>query len=222
MANYDSARARERMVQQQLRARGILDRRVLEVMAAIPRELFVSEAMAAQAYQDSPLPIGEGQTISQPYIVALMTEALHLDGDETVLEIGTGSGYQAAVLSRLAARVYTVERLPTLTRRARDILERLGCHNVIVRQGDGTLGWREFAPYDGILVTAFGPDVPPVLVDQLAIGGRLVMPVGSQGIQELVVLEKTKDAVERSTLGGVRFVPLVGRFGWERPRNNRN
>ncbi len=219
MAIYDSARARQRMVSQQLRARGIKDERVLEVMATIPRELFVSEGMAFQAYQDSPLPIGEGQTISQPYIVALMTEALKLTGTERVLEIGTGSGYQAAILSRLAARVYTVERIASLARRAREVLEKLGCHNVVVRQGDGTLGWREYAPFDGIIVTAFGPEVPSVLVDQLAPGGRLVMPVGGEGVQDLVVVTREQSGVKRSSLGGVRFVPLIGRFGWGRTRN---
>ncbi len=222
MAMYDTLRARQRMIQQQLRSRGITDERVLQAMATVPREAFVGEGMVMQAYQDSPLPIGEGQTISQPYIVALMTEALRLSGKEKVLEVGTGSGYQAAILSLLASQVCTIERIPSLIKRARDVLEKLGYRNVVVRQGDGTLGWREFAPYDGIIVTAFGPEVPPALVDQLAVGGRLVMPVGGQGVQDLVLLEKTRDGVTRSSLGGVRFVPLVGRFGWERPRNNWN
>ncbi len=210
------ARARQRMIDQQLKARGIDDPRVLETMARVPRELFVGEAMASQAYHDSPLPIGEKQTISQPYMVAFMTQALGLQGRERVLEIGTGSGYQTAVLSQLAAQVYTIERHGSLSLQARQRLEGLGLRNVVTKSGDGTMGWREFAPFDAILVAASGPDVPSILVEQLALGGRLVIPIGGDRDQQLYRVEKTSAGVVQANLGSVRFVPLIGRFGWDK------
>jgi protein-L-isoaspartate(D-aspartate) O-methyltransferase len=203
------------MVEQQLRARGIRAPRVLAAMATVPREAFVAPELAGAAYDDRPLPIEAGQTISQPYIVALMTEAMELRCDDTVLEIGTGSGYAAAVLASVAERVYTVERIAGLAELARQRLERLGYHTVEVRCGDGTLGWPEHAPYDAIVVTACGPDVPSALVEQLVIGGRLVMPIGSRDDQELVRITRTGDHEQRrDDLGPVRFVPLIGAQGW--------
>ncbi len=207
--------ARKRMVETQLLGRGIKDRRVIEAILKVPRHAFVEEAMSAQAYSDSPLPIGERQTISQPYMVALMSELLELTGREKVLEIGTGSGYQAAILSLLCARVYTVERIPALASKARKVLDSLGYANVNVKVDDGTLGWESEAPFDAIMVTAGSPDVPPGLVDQLAPGGRLVIPVGNQFSQVLVRIRKREDGslVEEQSVG-CRFVRLVGKFGW--------
>ncbi|MRR57536.1 MAG: protein-L-isoaspartate(D-aspartate) O-methyltransferase [Deltaproteobacteria bacterium] len=212
--NYDIAR--KRMVESQLIARGIRDRRVIEVMQKLPRHLFVEEAMSAQAYNDNPLPIGERQTISQPYMVALMTELLELKGKEKVLEIGTGSGYQAAVLAMLADRVCTIERIRPLALRARKVLDSLGLLNVNIKIDDGTCGWEEEAPFDAIVVTAGAPEIPPKLVAQLAPGGRLVVPVGDQFSQTLVRVLKKEDgsyAMEQSI--GCRFVKLIGRDGWE-------
>ncbi len=208
-------RARERMVATQIAARGITDERVLEAMRKVPRHLFVEEALRDQAYADHPLPIGEGQTISQPYIVALMTEALELKGDEKVLEIGTGSGYQTAILAELARWVYSIERYPRLLERARQVLEALGYHNVILRLGDGTKGWPEAAPFDAIIVTAAGPRVPEPLLEQLAEGGRLVMPVGDEWSQYLVKVVKKGGKFHRQTLEPVRFVKLVGEYGFQ-------
>jgi protein-L-isoaspartate(D-aspartate) O-methyltransferase len=204
------------MVREQLSARGITDAAVLRTMEQVPREEFVPEEVRPYAYHDGPLEIGEGQTISQPYIVALMTEALELAPEDRALEIGTGSGYGAAVLSRITAEVYTVERYPTLAEAARKRLERLGYHNVHVRAADGTLGWAEHAPFDAIVVTAGGPEVPYPLRDQLAIGGHLVMPVGSAlTVQELIRVHRVgENAYDTENLGGVRFVPLVGQEGW--------
>ena len=200
-----------------LKRRGIEDNAVLDAMREVPREHFVSPDYAQSAYDDAPLPIEEGQTISQPYIVALMTQALQLKPGDSVLEIGTGSGYAAAVLSYVASRVYTVERHQSLVRQARERLEQGGYDNVQVLCGDGTLGWPEHAPFDGIVVTAGGPEPPSALVEQLAIGGRLVIPAGeSQGEQRLLRLTRvSEDAVETEDLGGVRFVPLIGEQGWE-------
>ena len=212
--NFDVAR--KRMVETQIVARGIRDRRVIEAMLKIPRHLFVEEAMAAQAYNDNPLPIGEKQTISQPYLVALMTELLELKGKEKVLEIGTGSGYQAAVLAVLAERVCTMERIRPLAMRARKVLDSLGLLNVNIRVADGTCGWEEEAPFDAILVTAGAPAVPNTLVSQLAVGGRLVLPVGDQFSQTLVRIVRQQDGsctIEDSI--GCRFVKLVGKHGWE-------
>ncbi|MBI3399490.1 MAG: protein-L-isoaspartate(D-aspartate) O-methyltransferase [Deltaproteobacteria bacterium] len=212
--NY--ARSRQRMVETQLIPRGIKDGRVLEAMRTIPRHLFVpEEALWSQAYSDFPLPIGEKQTISQPYIVAVMTEAMELKGTEKVLEIGTGSGYQAAVLSMLAYKVYSIERLSQLAARARKVLDSIGCSNVVVRIGDGTLGWQEEAPFDAILTTAAAPDIPRCYIEQLKIGGRLVIPVGEEYSQTLAKVIKTNKGIIRQDMGGCRFVKLVGRYGWK-------
>jgi protein-L-isoaspartate(D-aspartate) O-methyltransferase len=209
------ARERERMVEQQLVARGIADLRVLGAMRRVPRHLFVEEALRDQAYGDHPLPIGEGQTISQPYMVARMTELLQMTGREKVLEVGTGSGYQAAILAELAARVCTVERLPKLAVRARQILESLGYTNIWVRAANGTFGWPDEAPFGRILVTAGGPSVPPPLLDQLGEGGRMVMPVGGADTQRLQVIEKTRGEMRITDDSGCVFVKLIGKYAWE-------
>jgi protein-L-isoaspartate(D-aspartate) O-methyltransferase len=206
--------ARKRMVEAQLVARGIKDQRVIDAMLRVPRHLFVAEAMAAQAYSDSPLPIGEKQTISQPYMVALMSELLRLAGGEKVLEIGTGSGYQAAVLATLGARVYTVERHRPLALQARRVLDSLGMLNVNLKIGDGSDGWPEEAPFDAIMVTAGAPEIPETLLRQLAIGGRLVIPVGSQYEQILKRVTRTADGYQYEQSVGCRFVRLVGKSGW--------
>jgi protein-L-isoaspartate(D-aspartate) O-methyltransferase len=213
MVNF--TKARDRMVETQLVARGIHDPRVLEAMRKIPRHLFVDEALRDQSYNDHPLPIGEKQTISQPFIVALMTESLHLEGNEKVLEIGTGSGYQAAILAELAGRVFSIERHPNLAYRANQILRKMGYTNVIIRVGDGSMGWPDDSPFDGILVTAGTPSIPQPLVDQLAPGGRLVAPVGDRFTQEMVLVERTSEGTTKSNLGSVRFVDLVGKWGWK-------
>ncbi len=211
----DRRRQRERMVREQIQARGIRDERVLEAMKSVPRERFVEEALAAKAYMDSPLPIGHGQTISQPYVVALMTQMLDVQPGMRVLEIGTGSGYQAAVLVAMGAQVYTVERIKPLYDSARDLFADLRLFNIKPRLDDGTLGWPEGAPFDRILVTAGGPSVPEPLVDQLADPGRLVIPVGKgRSDQELVMVEKEEGRVRQTRHGGVRFVDLVGEHGW--------
>jgi len=203
------------MIQSQIVARGINDSRLIDAMMKVPRHIFVEEAMAAQAYSDSALPIGEKQTISQPYMVALMTEMLHLTGTEKVLEIGTGSGYQTAILARLAARVYTIERIRTLALKARKALDSLGFLNINLRIEDGTCGWETEAPFDAIVVTAGAPDVPGHLIDQLDIGGRLVIPVGNQSEQLLVRITKGADgSVTREESVNCRFVKLIGQFGW--------
>ena len=208
------ATVRERMVQEQLLHRGITDSRTLQAMAEVPRHLFVDDAMQAGAYGDHPLPIGGDQTISQPYIVAAMTQALQLQGDEKVLEIGTGSGYQAAILSRLCAKVYTVERINTLLAGARRVFDRLHYYNILSRRDDGTLGWEEHAPYDAIIVTAGGPAVPDSLVAQLADPGRLMIPVGGRDVQELQLLTKKDGEIRVRCLESVRFVSLIGEEGW--------
>lgn len=204
------------MVDRQIAGRGVRDPRVLEAMRTVPREAFVSEHLAESAYDDSPLPIGEEQTISQPYVVALMTEALEIRPEDKVLEIGAGSGYSAAILSRIAGEVYAVERHASLAREAEERLARLGYANVHVLHGDGTLGWPEHAPYDAIVVAAGGPAVPPALLDQLAEGGRLVIPIGpDQRNQDLVrVRRRAEGGTVRELLGPVRFVPLIGAQGW--------
>ena len=209
------ARERERMVDEQLARRGITDARVLDAMRRIPRHRFVEEGLAHSAYEDHPLPIGEGQTISQPLIVAYMTECLELTGSEKVLEIGTGSGYQAAVLAALAARVCTIERIPRLATRARQVLENLGCNNVWVRTANGTLGWPDEAPFDRILVAAGGPAVPPPLFEQLAEGGRMVIPVGDAANQVLQVIDKVQGTMRVTEDSGCVFVKLVGKYAWE-------
>jgi protein-L-isoaspartate(D-aspartate) O-methyltransferase len=203
------------MVKYQVEARGVRNPRVLEAMREIPRHQFVPEPYRDAAYRDSPLPIGEGQTISQPYIVALMTELLELMPTDRVLEIGTGSGYQAALLSRLAAEVVTVERLPEVADFARKNLAALGIKNVDVIVGDGTLGHPGRAPYQGIIITACTPEVPGPLIAQLADGGRLVAPVGSRDFQELTKFVRHRESLERFTYGGVAFVPLIGAYGWQ-------
>jgi len=213
-ANFEKARAR--MVDEQLAHRGINDVKVLHAMSVVPRHLFVEEALRAQAYGDFPLPIGEGQTISQPYIVALMTQALRLQGHERVLEIGTGSGYQAAVLAKLCDKVYTVERIKPLLIRARRLFDTLQYTNIVCRVEDGTLGWAEHAPYDAIIVTASGPHVPEPLLEQLADPGRLIIPVGDRLNQVLTLVTKKGKEIRRDSLEGVRFVSLIGTFGWER------
>ena len=205
---------RERMIEEQLIPRSIHDPRVLDAMRRVPRHLFVEDAMQAHAYGDFPLPIGGGQTISQPYIVALMTQKLQLKGPEKLLEIGTGSGYQAAVLSRLCQRVYTIERLDGLVGRARKVFDRLHYHNIVSRIDDGTEGWASEAPFDGIVVTAGGPRIPQPLLDQLADPGRLIMPVGDQGVQDLQLVEKRDGEITIHTIEQVRFVDLIGAYGW--------
>jgi protein-L-isoaspartate(D-aspartate) O-methyltransferase len=205
----DYAKARERMVASQIKARGIRDQRVLEAMRKVERHLFVPESYRSLAYVDQPLPIGEGQTISQPYIVALMTELLQLDGDEKVLEIGTGSGYQAAILAELAHHVYTIEIVEPLADQAEKLLTELGYDNITVKCGDGYLGWEEHAPFDAIIVTCAPPEVPQPLLEQLADGGRMVVPVGSFW-QELLLIEKEDGKITERSVIPVRFVPMTG------------
>jgi protein-L-isoaspartate(D-aspartate) O-methyltransferase len=205
---------REHMVETQLRLRRIHDRRVLQAMTLVPRHVFVPPEYRHLAYSDGPLPIGHGQTISQPYIVASMSQVLELTGIERVLEVGTGSGYQAAVLASLAQEVHTIERFAALAQQARAVLEAESIHNVTVHQGDGTSGLPEFAPYQGIIVTAAAPRVPPALLDQLAEGGRLVIPVGERGGQFLERWVRRGPKFDVEELIPVVFVPLVGKFGW--------
>jgi protein-L-isoaspartate(D-aspartate) O-methyltransferase len=209
---------RIKMVDGQLRARGITDQRVLTAMERIPRHLFVDEVLAEQAYNDNPLPIDRRQTISQPYIVALMSEAMELTGTEKVLEIGSGSGYQTAILAELAERVLSIERIASLATRARRILDLLNYYNVAIRVGDGTYGWREESPFAAIMVTAGAPRTPRVLIEQLDIGGRLVIPVGdrsSQVLLKLTRLSEDPDDLKREELGGCRFVDLIGEYAWD-------
>jgi len=202
------------MVDGQITIRGITSPRVLEAFLEVPRHLFVSKNQQVHAYQDSPLPIGLGQTISQPYIAAYMTDLLQLTGAERVLEIGTGSGYQAAILGNLADEVHTIERHPFLADNAAQLLQSLGYDNVTVHKGDGTQGLPGFAPYQAIMVTAAAPDVPPPLLEQLGEGGRLVMPVGSRGGQVLLLYKREGNAFHREDLAPVAFVPLIGEHGW--------
>jgi protein-L-isoaspartate(D-aspartate) O-methyltransferase len=207
--------ARERMVRSQLIPRGIRDPRVLKAMEKVPRHRFVGETFAGQAYEDRPLSIGHGQTISQPYIVALMTEALELTEHGKVLEIGTGSGYQAAILAELSEHVYTIERVEPLLERAGTILKELGYVNVTLKAFNGTIGWREHAPFDAIMVTAGAPDIPRPLLDQLAEGERLVIPVGDRLTQQLLKVVREKNEFFKQDLGPVRFVNLKGTYGWD-------
>jgi len=202
------------MVEEQIRARGIRNERVLAAMERVPRHLFIPENLRRAAYEDRPLPIGEGQTISQPYIVALMTDLLDPHAGDRVLEIGAGSGYQAAILSELAAEVTSIERIPSVAAQARRNLSAAGYRRVEVIVGDGTRGHPPKTPYQGILVTAGTPEVPPPLIGQLADGGRLVAPVGPHGIQELVRVVREGERIRRESHGGVVFVPLIGEFGW--------
>jgi protein-L-isoaspartate(D-aspartate) O-methyltransferase len=203
------------MVEEQLTRRGIADERVLAAMRKVPRHLFVEEALRDRAYGDHPLPIGEHQTISQPYIVGLMTSLLALEGSEKVLEVGTGSGYQTAVLAALARRVCSIERLPALAARARAIIEGLGITNVWIRVGNGALGWPDEAPFDRILVTAGGPDVPPPLFQQLAPGGRMVLPIGDATGQILTLVENAAGQMKTTAYGECSFVKLVGKYAWD-------
>lgn len=205
----------EKMVSTQIEVRGIHDQRVLEAMRKVPRQLFVSEALQDQAFGDFPLPIGDGQTISQPFIVAEMTQALELTQNDRVLEIGTGSGYQTAILAELAYRVYTIERVRKLFIGARKILDQLHYHNVVAKCSDGTLGWAEESPFDAIIVTAGAPEVPDALVEQLEEGGRLVIPVGGRLSQTLLKIERNEDGIRKTNLGGCRFVKLIGNHGWK-------
>ncbi len=206
------AAARRRMVDEQIRARGVRSRRVLDAMTRVPRHLFVPADSRARAYDDTPLPIGQGQTISQPYIVAYMTEELDLSADHRVLEIGTGSGYQAAVLAELVKQVWSVEIVPELAERARRTLADTGYRNVEIRAGNGYLGWPEHAPFDRIIVTAAPPEIPQALVEQLAVGGRMIVPVGTL-LQELVLLTKNARGVTEKRTIPVRFVPMVNEPG---------
>ena len=211
--NY--ATARGRMIREQLIPRGIDDPMVLKAMETVPRHLFVEDALRGQAYGDFCLPIGEGQTISQPYIVALMTQGLRLRPEATVLEIGTGCGYQTAILSLLSAKVYTVERVKPLMIKARRTFDQLHYLNVVFKVDDGTLGWKANAPYEAIIVTAAAPAIPQALLEQLADPGRLVIPVGDRHVQELMVISKLKGQLHHTSIEGVRFVPLIGEQGWQ-------
>jgi protein-L-isoaspartate(D-aspartate) O-methyltransferase len=211
----DFAMARKRMVDEQIASRGIKDLHVLHAMSKVPRHRFVEEALQGQAYNDYPLPIGEKQTISQPYMVALMTEALELKGDERVLEIGTGSGYQAAILSELAEWVYSIERIRSLANRARKLFDELDIYNVEIKVSDGTHGWKEKAPFHAITVTAGAPEIPQPLLYQLDLGGRLVVPIGDAFSQTLVRVIRTEEGFKREDLGGCHFVKLIGEHGWQ-------
>ena len=207
---------REKMVRTQIEARGVADPGVLRAMRKIPRHLFLPEAFREQAYDDCPLPIGQKQTISQPYTVAVMSEALALSGKERVLEIGTGSGYQTAILAELAEWVYSVERIPDLARTAREILDRLGYDNVAIRVSDGTRGWKSEAPFDAIIVTAGSPKVPEPLKEQLKEAGRLVIPVGDPFTQNMTRVTRRGNDYHTENLGAYRFVELIGEHGWEK------
>lgn len=211
----DYLKTRERMVREQLQPRGIYDQRVLDAMQTVPRHVFVEDALQAQAYSDFPLPIGEGQTISQPFIVALMTQTLALQGHEKVLEIGTGCGYQTAVLAQLCDQVYTVERIKKLMARARINLDKARCFNALGKMDDGTMGWPEHAPYDAIIVTAGGPEIPEALIEQLADPGIMVIPVGDRICQQLTTVVKKDGQVSFETGESVKFVNLIGAQGWK-------
>ena len=214
--NNEALLLRQMMVARQLEPRGITNLRVLEAFLDVPRDEFVPGVDLTESYGDHPIPIGDGQTISQPYMVAVMTQCLELTGGEKVLEIGTGSGYQAAILSRLAGTVYSVERIESIARRTDELLRRKNYDNINIKVGDGTLGWPEYGPYDGIIVTAGSPGIPSPLVEQLAEGGRLVIPAGSGYSQRLLVLTRRGDEIIQRDEGGCVFVPLIGEYGWDR------
>jgi protein-L-isoaspartate(D-aspartate) O-methyltransferase len=211
----DYSKARLKMVEDQIIARGIQDPRVIAAMKKVPRHLFVEEALQGQAYSDHPLPIGEKQTISQPYMVALMTETLLLTGRDKVLEIGAGSGYQTCILAEIALKVFSIERIRSLAIQVRKLVYELGYLNVEIKFSDGTLGWMEESPFDAIMVTAGSPGIPQPLVDQLAVGGRLVIPVGDPTDQELIRVTRTEGGIKKEDLGGCRFVRLIGQHGWD-------
>jgi protein-L-isoaspartate(D-aspartate) O-methyltransferase len=211
----DYLRAREKMVEEQVVARGIKNPRLLAAMRKIPRHLFVDPGLLPRAYDDSSLPIGAKQTVSQPYMAARMTDALDLSGEEKVLEIGTGSGYQSALLAELSFNVFSVEKIRALAVKARTVLDRLHYHNIAIQVGDGTIGWPEHSPFDAIIVTAGAPDLPRPLIEQLAVGGRLVIPVGDDESQVLVRLTRHASKFEEEQLGDCRFVKLWGKFGWQ-------
>ena len=215
MIFMDFEKAREEMIKYQIKGRGIKDERVLWAMKIVPREKFVLKENEKDAYLDCPLPIGMGQTISQPYMVALMTQCLSLTGSEHVLEVGTGSGYQAAILSKLSKMVYTIERFKALADRAIKIFEELEIKNVKVIIGDGTNGLKEYSPYDGIIVTAGAPEIPRSLLDQLKENGKIVIPVGNSFSQDLLLGRKVKGKLKIQNYGGCIFVPLVGKYGWQ-------
>ncbi len=209
-----SDQKRQLRLVEELRRLGIRDERVLEAFLQVPRHLFIPEALAGQAYQNTSLPIGEGQTISQPFTVARTLELLGLRGTERVLEVGTGSGFQAALLARLAHQVFTIERIESLARQARRVLDRLGIYNVNVRLGDGTLGWNQYQPFEMIAVAAAGPEAPPMLLKQLAPGGRMVLPLGDAGQQRLVLVCRTEAGLTRQEIDICNFVPLIGKDAW--------
>jgi protein-L-isoaspartate(D-aspartate) O-methyltransferase len=203
------------MVQEQLVSRGIQDRRLIEAMRRVPRHLFIDPGLINRAYDDSALPIGEKQTLSQPYMAGKMTEALRLTGKEKVLEIGTGSGYQTALLAELCFNVFSVEKIRALSRKARELLDRLEYHNIALHVGDGTIGWSEHAPYDSIIVAASAPDVPRPLIEQLSVGGKLVIPVGDDVSQVLKLVQRERFGFHQEDIGECRFVKLWGKFGWQ-------
>ena len=211
---FDLAQAKEEMLKEHLQARGIEDERVLSAFREVPREEFIPQELNHLSYEDTPLEIGNGQTISQPYTVAFMTQLLGPKEKDVVLEVGTGSGYQVAILSRLVRQVYSIERFKELSDKAKEVLDRLGYKNVELKVGDGSLGWPEKAPFNGVIVTAGSPDIPPPLLEQLKEDGRLVIPVGTHG-QEMMKVTKTKVGVKREGFPGFRFVPLVGEAGFK-------
>ena len=218
----DFERQRQRMVEHQIRKRGVRSCRVLAAMEKIPRHRFVPENSYDRAYEDSPLSIGNGQTISQPYMVALMTECAAPEPDDRVLEVGTGSGYQTAILAELVHEVYSIERIPELAERAEGLLSRLGYENVSIRVDDGSAGWSEKAPFDAIIVTAGAPEIPDPLVEQLEVGGRLVIPIGSAHHQTLCTVKKERNGIRKEEGTGCIFVPLIGTFGWEEKPSGRH
>lgn len=220
MTDYEHKR--QRMVERQIRKRGLRSHRVLAAMEKIPRHRFVPENSCDHAYEDSPLSIGRGQTISQPYMVALMTECAALEPEDRVLEVGTGSGYQTAILAELAREVYSIERIPELAEKAEGLLSRLGYENVSIRVGDGSEGWSEKAPFDAIIVAAGAPEIPDPLVEQLGAGGRLVIPIGSAHHQTLCTVKKERDEIRKEEGTGCVFVPLIGTFGWEEKPSGRH
>ena len=205
---------RRKMVEEQILGRGIKDLSVMEVLSRVPRHLFVNSSLQHRAYGDCPLPIGENQTISQPYIVALMTQVLDLKGEERVLEIGTGSGYQTAILAELASHVFTIERVKPLVKKTKELLEGLKYKNIVFKTFDGTYGWRDQSPFDAILISAATPSIPKSLIEQLADKGRLVAPVGERESQDLIVLNKNGNKVMERKIGSCKFVPLIGKFAW--------